>query len=66
MEEKRLCLSRVNRKIGGVCGGIAEYFGIDPTLVRIICLVLIFAVGSGVLLYLIAWMIMPSCEDPYA
>lgn len=66
MAEKRLCLSRVNRKIGGVCGGIAEYFGIDPTLVRVITLVLFFAVGSGLLLYLIAWLIIPNCDDPYA
>ncbi len=66
MAEKRLCLSRVNRKIGGVCGGIAEYFGIDATLVRVITLVLIFAVGSGLLLYLLAWLIIPNCDDPYA
>jgi phage shock protein C len=56
----------VNRKIGGVCGGIAEYFGIDPTMVRVITLVLFFAVGSGLLLYLIAWLIIPGCDDPYA
>ena len=66
MAEKKLCLSRVNRKIGGVCGGIAEYFGIDPTLVRVITLVLFFAIGSGLLLYLIAWLIIPGCDDPYA
>lgn len=66
MEGKKLCLSRVNRKIGGVCGGIAEYFGIDATLVRIITLVLMFAVGSGLLLYLIAWVVIPNCDDPYA
>ncbi len=66
MATGKLCLSRRNRKIGGVCGGIAEYFGIDATLVRIITLVLIFAVGSGLLLYIIAWLVMPSCDDPYA
>jgi len=65
MASKKLCLSRVNRKIGGVCGGIAEYFGVDSTLIRIITLVLIFAVGSGLMLYLIAWLIMPACDDPY-
>jgi len=66
MAEKKLCLSRGNRKIGGVCGGIAEYFGIDATLVRIITLVLFFAVGSGLLLYLLAWLVIPSCDDPFA
>ena len=66
MSTNKLCLSRRDRKIGGVCGGIAEYFGIDATLVRIITLVLIFAVGSGLMLYLIAWLVMPSCSDPYA
>lgn len=66
MASRKLCLSRTNRKIGGVCGGIAEYFSIDSTLVRIITLVLFFAVGSGLMLYLIAWLIMPACDDPYA
>ena len=66
MSEKKLCLSRENRKIAGVCGGIAEYFGIDATLVRVLTLVLFFAVGSGLLLYLLAWLIIPNCEDPYA
>ena len=66
MASRKLCLSRTNRKIGGVCGGIAEYFGLDATLVRIITLILIFAVGSGLLLYLLAWLIMPACDDPFA
>ena len=65
MGSRKLCLSRSNRKIGGVCGGIAEYFGIDATLVRIITLVLFFTVDSGLMLYLIAWLIMPACDDPY-
>ena len=47
MASRKLCLSRTNRKIGGVCGGIAEYFGLDATLVRIITLILIFAVVIG-------------------
>jgi len=63
MEEKRLTLARRDRKIAGVCGGIAEYLGIDATLVRIITLILMFAVGSGVLLYLIAWFVMPAPRE---
>jgi len=62
MERKKLYLSEKDKKIGGVCGGIAEYLGVDPTLVRIIALVLILGGGSGLLAYLIAWFIMPHRE----
>lgn len=57
--EKKLYLSETDKKIGGVCGGIAEYFNIDSTLVRLAWVLFIFAGGSGLLAYLIAWMIMP-------
>lgn len=43
MEPKRLYKSRIDRKISGVCGGIAEYFNIDSTIVRLIAVVLLFA-----------------------
>jgi len=56
---KKLYRSRIDCKIGGVCGGLAEYFNIDPTIVRIIAVLLIFADGVGVLAYLIAWIIVP-------
>ena len=56
---KRLCLSN-NKKVCGVCGGIAEYFGIDPTIVRLIWAVLIFAFGTGVVAYIVAAIIMPD------
>jgi len=56
---KRLYRSRVDHKIGGVCGGLAEYFDIDPTLVRIAAIVLIFFHGLGLLAYIIAWIAMP-------
>ena len=49
-----------NRVIGGVCGGLGEYFGIDPIIFRIIAVVLIFFHGAGLLLYLIAWICMPK------
>jgi phage shock protein PspC (stress-responsive transcriptional regulator) len=56
---KRLYRSGNERVLGGVCGGIAEYFNIDPTIVRLLWILFIFAFGAGILLYLIAWLIMP-------
>jgi phage shock protein PspC (stress-responsive transcriptional regulator) len=57
---KRLMRSRQNRVIAGVCGGIAEYFGIDATIVRLIWIILALPGGiPGTLLYLIAWIVMP-------
>ncbi len=47
--------------LGGVCGGIAEFFGWDPTIVRVIWLILVvFGVGSPIIIYLVLWLIMPS------
>lgn len=57
---QRLYRSQMDRKIAGVCGGIAEYFDIDPTLVRIAALALIFLHGIGILIYIIAWIAMPK------
>lgn len=66
MEQKRLYKARGHRIISGVCGGVAEYFGIDPTIVRLICLLLCFGWGSGILAYIIASCIMPEPPaDPY-
>ncbi|MEQ2129849.1 PspC domain-containing protein [Caldanaerobacter subterraneus KAk] len=61
--DKRLYRSREQRIFGGVCGGIAEYFNVDVTLVRLICLVTVIFGGGGLLFYLIAWIIIP--ENPY-
>ncbi len=58
--EKRLYRSRRDRSLAGVCGGIAEYFGWDPTLVRIAWVLLTLLGGSGILLYLIMWVVMPE------
>ncbi len=63
---RRLTLSATDRKIGGVCGGIAEYFGIDPTLVRVLTVVLALLFGGGVIAYLLAWIIMPNPTTPPA
>jgi phage shock protein C len=57
---KRLYRSRKDSTIGGVCGGLGEYFGIDPTFVRIITVLLIFADGIGIIGYIIAWIIIPQ------
>ena len=60
MNGKRLYKSRDNRMISGVCAGIAEYFGIDPTLVRLGWVVFCALGGSGLLAYIIMAIIMPS------
>ena len=56
---KRLYKSFADRKICGVCGGIAEYFGIDPTVIRLGWIIFCLMGGSGVLAYIIAALIMP-------
>lgn len=58
---KRLYLSDTDKKIGGVCGGIAEYFEVDATIVRLVVVVctIVTAVIPFVIGYLIAWMIIP-------
>ena len=61
MEPRRLYRSKRQRMIAGICGGIAEYFNIDPTLVRLGAAILLFS-GVGILPYLIAWVIIPD-ED---
>ena len=60
--EKRLYKSSKDRKISGVCGGVAEYFGFDPTLVRIGYAALVLFAGTGLLLYIICAFVMP--ENP--
>lgn len=58
--EKKLYKSSTNRIIFGVCGGIAEYFNLDATLVRLGAVAFSLMAGSGLLLYIIAAIIMPS------
>lgn len=60
MEQKRLYRSRTDRMLCGVCGGIAEYFNIDPTLVRLGFVLLCCCAGSGILAYFIAAVIIPD------
>ena len=56
---KRLMRSSTDKKIAGVCGGLAEYFDLDPTLVRVLWLLLLFFAGTGLLAYVILWIVLP-------
>lgn len=57
--KKRLYRSNKEKKLAGVCGGIAEYFDIDPTLVRLGWIIFSCAFGSGILAYIICVLVMP-------
>ena len=59
MEQKRFYLSDTDKKIAGVCGGIAEYFAVDSLLVRIGFVILFFGVGCGLLAYILLWLLAP-------
>lgn len=60
MSGKRLYRSRDDRMIAGVCGGLGEYFNIDPTLVRLALLFLTLWGGGGFLVYVLAWIVIPE------
>lgn len=65
--QKRLRRSPDDKVVGGVCGGLAEYFGLDPVWFRVAFVALVLAgAGSGVVLYLIAWIAIPerTADDP--
>jgi phage shock protein C len=57
---RRLYRSRRDRKIAGVCGGLAEYWGIDPVIPRLVWVVLALAAGTGLLAYVICWIVIPN------
>lgn len=61
--KKRLYRSTTDKKIFGVCGGLAEYFGIDPVIIRVIWAVLVLFWGTGLLLYLIFAFVLPKDTD---
>lgn len=60
MEEKKRLTRSDDKMIGGVCAGLAEYLDIDPTIVRIVWVLMVLFVGFGILLYVILWLIMPK------
>ena len=64
-KNKRLYKSNVNKKIAGVCGGIAEFFDIDPTLVRLAWVLFTCLGGSGLLAYIICAIVMPEQPSGY-
>ena len=60
METKKLHRSRTDRMVAGVCGGLGRYLGVDPTLIRLaFALLLLFGIGSGLLVYVVMMLIMP-------
>ena len=66
MTTKRLYRSNHDRMVAGVCAGIAEYFSLDPTIVRLVFAVLILVgVGSPVLAYIVLWFIMPEAPTTF-
>ena len=62
-EYQRLMLDKRRKKIAGVCAGFARYFGMDLTLMRVIWLATAICTGVGFLVYLAAWIVLPSDED---
>lgn len=60
MSYKRFLRSKTDRKIAGVCGGLAEYFDIDPTLLRVLFAVFTILGGAGILIYLVTWIFTPD------
>jgi len=64
--EKKLLRSKKNRMMAGVCGGFGEYFNIDPTIMRLAAVALIFASGAGLIAYIICWIIIPERKEEEA
>jgi len=60
MEPKRLLKSQTNKIVAGVCGGLAEYFDVDPVIMRVLFVLLAFFGGTGLILYIACWIIIPK------
>ena len=63
LRKMKLVKSRTNKMLTGVCGGIGELLGIDPTIIRLIWAALSLAGGTGIILYIIAAVIIPEDDD---
>lgn len=61
--QTKLYRSRANSMIAGVCGGLGEYLNVDPNILRVVAVLLIFAKGIGLLAYVIAWVIVPRRSE---
>ena len=57
--KKKLMRSFTDKKIAGVCAGLADYFDMDPTVIRVVWLLAVLLVGTGVLAYIILWIVLP-------
>ncbi len=57
---KKLMRSSRDKKIGGVCAGLAEYFDLDPTIVRVVWLLAVLFAGTGLFVYLVLWIVLPQ------
>ena len=60
MEQKRFYLSETDKKIAGVCGGLAEYLNIDSLLVRVAFIIFLFSFGGGLIAYVVLWLCAPK------
>jgi phage shock protein C len=60
---KRLYRSGENKVLGGVCGGLGEYFNVDPVIIRILWVAFSLLYGVGILAYILAWIIVPMNPD---
>lgn len=60
---KRLYRSRQDRMVAGVCGGLAEYLNVDPAIIRLAMVALVFFGGGGVIAYLAAWIVVPEAPE---
>jgi phage shock protein PspC (stress-responsive transcriptional regulator) len=63
--EKKLYRSETDKIVGGVCGGLAEYFGIDSAIVRLVFVLILVYGGSGLLVYIILWIVLPTQSTTY-
>ena len=63
---EKLYRSRTNRQVAGVCGGLAERFNVDPTLMRVLFIVLAIFGGAGIILYIAMWIVVPEQPPPAA
>ena len=63
-QTRKLYRSKTDRKLAGVCGGLAQYFNMDATLIRVLFVVLAVLGGSGLVLYLAIWFLVPTSRKP--
>ncbi|MDD5067632.1 MAG: PspC domain-containing protein [bacterium] len=57
---KKLYRSMKNKMIAGVCSGLGEFFSIDPTIIRLVWAFIVLCAGTGIFLYIVAWIIVPA------